>query len=153
MALGVTIGQFVDGAPAFIQRFDAGTINVPIAIGEIFTSVMIYLGIPLAAGFLSRLVLVAAKGEQWYQQVFLPRISPITLAALLFTIVVMFVLQGQAIVSSPADVVLIGLVHVALYFQRRYYGGRVDEQPVAAEAAAEACLDTQRVLDSVQRRS
>jgi ACR3 family arsenite transporter len=103
------------------------TQGLHVSLWEVARTVLIFLGIPLAAGYLTRRIGLKARGETWYRDKFLPRIGPIALYGLLFTIVMLFALQGDAITARPLDVVLIAvplLVYFLIMFFASFWLGR-----------------------------
>lgn len=102
------------------QYFGLGTFNVSVPMNEVAQSVFVYLGIPFIAGFLSRYTLIKTKGKDWYNRKFVSKISPITLYALLFTIVLMFSLKGDKILELPLDVIKI-TIPLVVYFLLMFF--------------------------------
>lgn len=110
--------------------FDGAIVNISIKV--VAESILIYLGIPFLAGLLSRLVLIRINGEVWYKEKFIPIISPVTLIALLFTIVVMFSLKGELIVQIPNDVIRIA-IPLLIYFSLMFFVGFVISKAFGAD--------------------
>ncbi len=126
---------FINVLPA---QLGLGNFNIHVPVDMVMQSVFIYLGIPFLAGYLSRRWLVKAKGIDWYQRKFIPRISPFTLYALLFTIVMMFSMKGDKILELPLDVLKIAaplLLYFGAMFFISFFAGRAMQVPYDKNAA------------------
>lgn len=118
--------------------FGLESIAIDISIGQIATTVGIYLGIPFVAGVISRYILISLKGEEWFTSKFLPKISPITLIALLFTIIIMFSLKGKLIIQIPIDVIRIAIplvIFFTIMFLITFFAGKWAGADYAQNAA------------------
>lgn len=120
------------------EKLGLANFNVSVSMGDVTESVLIYLGIPFIAGFLSRYILTRLKGAEWYNRKFIPAISPLTLYALLFTIILMFSLKGEKILELPLDVLKVGIplvIYFVLMFFLSFFINKVFDVPYDKNAS------------------